>query len=128
MEPRTGDPPSVVIVSRNAETIDALSKYLAGAGLRTEGGASVESLAREDAPTGWVLFPDDFPPEAVDASIERCPPTAVLILVTSSPKRFAIRMSGADRRRVVLAKPAWGWAILDAILERLDPREKEPTS
>lgn len=120
--------PSVLIVSRNAETVEALTQYFSGAGLIASGGASVDALADGRAPTGWVLFPDDFPPDAVDrelSAIDRCAPESALILVTAAPKRFAERTDRtpalAQRIRVVLGKPAWAWTILDAILGRLDP-------
>lgn len=122
MIPRTREP-SVLVVSRNVETVESLRQYLTGAGIETAGGDSMEALAKHKprrGRTGLVLFPDDFPLDAVDreiSAIDRRAPRSTVVLVTSTPKRFADR---AGAKLVVLPRPAWAWAILDAINGRLD--------
>jgi hypothetical protein len=46
------------------------------------------------------------------------------VMVTGEPKRFAEALVHGEghSQALVVAKPAWGWTILDAIRGRLEPR------
>jgi hypothetical protein len=108
----------VAIFSSNVETLDGLQAYLDAAGLIARVGRRLEDLARLATHhlAACVVFPDDFPWEAVVsliAELDERHPRALAILVTSHPKRLVDRRSGA--RTLVVPRPAWGWAILDAI-------------
>jgi hypothetical protein len=124
--PSAGSTRNVLIVCRNAETVDGLQRYLSGAGLRAEGTEAVDDIARGAAsrePRTLVLFPDDFAAEALDealAAIRGYAESSVVVLVTKAPKRFESRFEDAAVAPVIMAKPAWGWNILDAILGRID--------
>lgn len=114
---------SVVVVSNNAETIDGLQRYLRDAGITTSVTRVVERTCDlvAAARCAVILFPDDFPEtkvRAMLASLKRLRPSAVQVLVTGNLQRFA-GSAGA----LVLAKPAFGWTILDAIRARFDPVE-----
>jgi len=114
---------SVVVVSDNAETIDGLQRYLRDAGVATRVTRVVERTCElvASARGAVILFPDDFPEtkvRAMLAALKRLHPSAVQVLVTSDLQRFA-----GTRDALILAKPAWGSTILDAIRARLDPAE-----
>jgi len=118
-------PIHVTVVSDNPETLDGLESYLRAAG------ATVQSTRRlEKCPVmvpafaaAIVLFPDDFPRDAVFrtlAELHSQRPNALLVLVTSEPKQFQGLPSGDGRiAPLVVPKPVWGWTILDAIRARL---------
>ncbi len=66
-----------------------------------------------------VLFPDEFETAEVLMTIEalqREHPLLRLLLVTNSPQRYRDRrVVEGVRPPLPLAKPAFGWSILDAI-------------
>lgn len=117
----------VAIVSNNAETLDGLQQYLCAAGVSCRSYSAVEDdeLSQKLA-TIVILFPDDFPAAAVFAFLRRqrdsCPKSLTL-LVTREPNRFreVAAPDGRSRPPIVLPKPAFGWAILEAI--RANSRE-----
>ena len=106
----------VVVVSDNPETLDGLARYLNGAGIAVRGTrvlAKASELATR-AKSAVVVFPDDFPKTKVDATLATLKRRSVLtVLVTRDLRHFT------ERDAVVLPKPAWGHAILDAIRDRL---------
>jgi hypothetical protein len=79
-----------------------------------------------------VLFPDDYPQEAVMkalAELERERPDVLAVIVSQEPQRFG--QLGETRRSehpppLVIPKPAWAWTILDAVRARLDAQEGTP--
>jgi hypothetical protein len=108
----------VAIVSANPETLDGLQSYLSSAGVRARCTRDVAECARfaPATTTAFVLFPDDFQWEKVAAAIgelRELRPRALRVLVTSHPRRLE-ELASADSD-VVVARPAWGWTILDAI-------------
>jgi hypothetical protein len=123
---RTSDELEVAIVSDNPETLDGMQTYLRGAGVQArcsrDLGACVKSAPASTL--AFVLFPDDFRWESVIAAIleliERRP-KALPVLVTSQPQRFS---DFARSNVLVVPRPVWGWAILDAIRAHLDGRGK----
>jgi hypothetical protein len=118
---------SVVLVSRTKGTLDGLSSYLAQAGFVTRVARRIEGTAETArGASAIVLFPDDFDRKAVLTALTECRrrlPTALQILVTSSPEGFrSLEAPVAGPTPVLVAKPAWGWTILDAILAESNRR------
>jgi len=106
----------VAIVSRNAKTVEALRSYLHAANVGVHPIEEIGTCARRSRTHAFVIFPDDYRWESVVAAIadlDVAHPKALPVLVTAQPKRFEALV---DRERVVIiARPAWGWTILDAI-------------
>lgn len=113
----------VAIVSANPETLDGLQAYLSSAGVIARCTRDVAECVHS-APattTAFVLFPDDFHWENVAAAISelrQLRPRALRVLVTSQPRRFE-DLASPDSD-VIVARPAWGWTILDAIRAHID--------
>lgn len=115
----------VVIVSNNPETLDGLQKYLTDAGLAARCSRNVDECTRAGSSrtVAFVLFPDDFPWDNVVgalATLAEERPLALPVLVTARPDRFE-RLVGADSLLLV-PRPVWGWAILDAIRAHIEQR------
>src|SRR5438128_389291 len=112
----------VAIVSLNPETLDGLQGYLSAAGVDARCTRDLDACSR-NAPAdtlAFVLFPDDFAWESVVAAIAELTakrPRALPVLVTAHPKRFDTLID-ADKVLVV-PRPVWGWAILDALRAHL---------
>jgi hypothetical protein len=111
----------VTVFARHAETLNGLEAYFRDAGVRSRG-----SLALPPAPllpnttAAVVLFPDDFPePEVVSTiqALRDARPSVLLVVVTGQPKRLGASLDpdGRSLQPVLLAKPAFGWNILDAV-------------
>src|SRR5579871_4319023 len=114
---------SVAVVSDNAETLDGLERYLCDAGIAARGTRSLDQAWEMVTPSRSVvvLFPDDFPTIRVFAALaalRRRRPSALPVIVTKDHRRFA-SAEGA----VVIPKPVWGFAILDAVRTRLELTE-----
>ncbi len=113
----------VAIVSANPETLDGLQSYLTSAGVIARGIRDVTSCARSAsaATMAFVLFPDDFCGENIEAAIRELRelrPWALRVLVTSQPRRF--QHGASSEIDVIVPRPAWGWTILDAIRAHVD--------
>lgn len=108
----------VVIVCSNPETLDGLQAYLLGAGVRAKSLRDIEDCVRT-APASavaFVLFPDDYRWETVLstlASLTEKRPRVLPVLVTAHPRRFDGLVD--PEHVVVVARPAWGWTIAEAI-------------
>ena len=111
----------MVIVSDNRETLDGLQTYFQEAGLTARVTRQLNgALSDQDGVTAVVLFPDDFALTDVMKVVEvlvRDRPDVLPVLVTCNPRRFQSLAAelGAKTPAVVIAKPAWGWTILDVI-------------
>lgn len=118
---------TVLIVSKNVDTIDGLQAYLAVAEIGTTSAQAVDEFVRRLAcgsPFTSVFFPDDFVADQVDAAVDALRSASAgfsSVVVTRAPQRFDGRFARGEARIVVLAKPAWGWTIRDAILGRVEP-------
>ena len=139
MEPSNPDgaarPLHVTIVSDNPETLDGLEAYLRRAGVATNGTKHVERLPEmmPAATSVVLLFPDDFQHASVLSALatlraER--PKILPVLVTKEPKRFQLLTQPKTRQAgavvpLIVPKPVWGWAVLDAIRTRLEAGEQE---
>lgn len=121
---RSAGQPRVAIVSANAETLDGLQSYLDGAGVAARGTRRLEECASLTAAStlAVVLFPDDFASDGVMSAVRELAtrhPTILQVLVTGHPKAY--EALGKGRRNVlVIARPVWGWTILDAIRAHVD--------
>lgn len=115
----------VVVVSKNPETNAGLERYLRDAGVLTVCTCDIDGctdIGSEDT-SAFVLFPDDFSYEHVVlvlATLSEERPSALPVLVTARPDRFE-HLTSVDRLLLV-PRPVWGWAILDAIREHLERR------
>lgn len=117
----------VVIVATNPETIDGLETYLRAAHISarctTELDRCVGLIGR--GTLAFVIFPDDFAQDSVLSVIaqleQRCP-AAVPVLITANAPRFVDRVPS---HVVVMARPVWGWSILDAIRANDPPLLRE---
>jgi hypothetical protein len=112
------DVDEVVIVATKRETLDGLQRYLKDAGLSPRCTRTVDECieASSTATVAFLFFPDDFAWEKVIvmlASIAEQRPFALRVLVTSRPDRF--ECLGAADGLLVVPRPSWGWALLDAI-------------
>jgi hypothetical protein len=121
LEPsRAPQPLRALIVSNNSETLDGLQDYLQRAGVDAHGTSELASRAFEGAGvSAAIVFPDDFERsgvvELVD-HLERGPRRVPCLLVTRDPLGFESLLSARGIDGVtVIAKPAWGWTILDAL-------------
>ena len=118
---------SVAVVSKNRETLEQLRQYLSGAGIAAHGTRRIDQtceLIRASCSV-VVLFPDDYPMTKVFAVLEnlkRERPSVLPVLVTQDFRRFAAP-TGPCPEALVIPKPAWAWAIVDAIRARVDQRE-----
>ncbi|MBX3232575.1 MAG: hypothetical protein KIT84_16490 [Labilithrix sp.] len=124
MRPRDG----VTIVSTNRATLDDLQVYLRGAGVEARCMRDLrECVASTPASTqAFVLFPDDFRWEKVVATLAELAerrPTALPVLVTAHPQRF--KTLTPPPSVLIVARPAWGWTILDAIRAHYDQHRAE---
>jgi hypothetical protein len=112
----------VSILSANPETLDGLQAYLVGAGLPSRCLGALEDLEKKAAEPAraLIVFPDDFAHDNVLRLLRRirqAQPHLLVLLVTREPQHFnaAVEASGRSRPPVVLARPCFGWDILDVI-------------
>ena len=118
--PHKGRVLDLTLVCRNAETL--IEAYLRRAGVATHNTRRIERLADMVPPSvsAVVIFADDFPFEAVRTAVtvvRSQRPAVLIVIVTEDPGAFATQPSSV----LVLAKPVWGWTILDAIRAQLEP-------
>ncbi|MCE9578665.1 MAG: hypothetical protein K8W52_36405 [Deltaproteobacteria bacterium] len=109
--------PLVAIIAGRRDTRDELLSYLDGAGLPALGTDDLGGKLAA-AVTEIVLFPDDFPVAEIAAAVPRLRRAPrLLVLVTSEPQRHAELVAPLEGTRtpLVMAKPAFGWMLVDAI-------------
>jgi hypothetical protein len=114
-------PLRVTIIAESRDTIDGLFVYLKNAGVASQAMQTlgdVELVAAET--TSVVLFPDELDADAVIAWVSRLRasrPSLLVVVISSTPQRIRAALEPADRSPlpIVFPKPAFGWAILDAI-------------
>jgi DNA-binding NtrC family response regulator len=121
---RTTGSQQVLIVSANPETLDGLQAYLRSAGVAARGSRRLEDCAAVAMPptVAVVLFPDDFPLEAVVTALSGIAAGRARILrvvVTGKPKTFE-HLVESRGDLLIVARPVWGWSILDAIRAHVD--------
>lgn len=115
----------VAIVSADPETLDGLEIYLRGVDINVKRRRRIEECSALTSATtqAIIIFPDDFPWEAVMATVAdlatRCR-TTLRVLVTGQPKKYESVVEGGDDTVIVVPRPVWGWTILDAIRSHAD--------
>lgn len=120
MRTRAPSEPSrhVAIFSANPETLDGLEAYLHSVGVHAKGRRRLTECSELTSASTMaiVLFPDDFPREAVlealAAFAAKCSST-LRVLVTGEPTKYERLVEGHNV--MVVPRPVWGWTILDAI-------------
>lgn len=121
--PPTTRPVSVVVVSPSAATRDPLLEYFREAGVTAHGRGGAKDIARAcRSASAVVVFPDELEHPVVVAQLEAARaarPGVLVLLVTGAPKRFAACVAkvakGESAPVRVIAKPVFGWTLLDAI-------------
>jgi hypothetical protein len=112
----------VVIISDKVKTLDNLCGYLHTIGVASQSAKTLQDLnSFPSKTTAIVLFPDEFAVDDAIASIillRSLRPKRLILIVTSTPQHFrsALLPDGLSLPPIVLPKPVFGWAILDAIL------------
>lgn len=119
-------PLCVTVVADNPETVDGLLAYFGEANVTAHGTRALGDLATVTAATtAVVLFPDDFAFAEITVAVtklRRARPRVLVVLVTREPHRFKLwcEPDGASVPAVLLPKPSFGWAILDAVRSHAD--------
>ncbi len=109
-----------MIISASGETSRELRQYLAAAGVQAAVHTGLSRAHVAASERALVLFPDDFAAEDVIAHLQTVRaawPAARLVVVTAQPQRFerAVARDGCGLGLIALPRPAFGWAILEAI-------------
>lgn len=108
----------IAILSDNPDTLQGLEGYLRNVGLPAicRRQLTVVDLVAEST-RAILLFPDDFPEADVKAALEILLArggSSLKIIVSARPGGYEAML--AERNDfVVIARPVWGWAIVDAI-------------
>lgn len=114
----------VTVVADNPQTIEVLHSYFTRAGITSNMTRKLHAVSLiPSAASAVVLFPDDFGAADVKArllALRRARPKLLIVLVTGAPQELsaALAPDGRSVPPLVLPKPAFGWAILDAIRGR----------
>ncbi len=116
----TAASPRVVVVGENPETVDGLQAYLVRVGLSVHAARTLEAtLSIPERTTAVVVFPDGFrATDVVERITALCGrrPGLLLLVITREPQRFAaLKAETSASSCLILAKPAFGWTIVDAI-------------
>ena len=125
-------PLQVLVIGRDTTTIAALENYLAGAGVAARTARSMRDAATvEPSTAAVVLFPDEFAARdvlAAVAAVRGACPAVLIVLITSAPQSFrsATMSDGSSTPPLVMPRPAFGWALLDAIREHAESRRAGP--
>lgn len=120
---RTPDavPRYVTILAGSRETADGLQRYFDDSGIVSHATFRPNEVPDiPEASRAVVIFPDGLDAEEVASWISRVRSRRrrlLLVVVTSAPHSLgpALDPDGRSLTPVVLSKPAFGWAILDAI-------------
>jgi len=118
--PSPPDPPRGTLVASSPTTARELEAYLGRAGVPSCSANTLDPTALAAGRAAVVLFSDDFPPPRLARQIRALRstrPEVLLLVVTSAPQSLgdALCPDGASVPPAILPKPAFGWAILDAI-------------
>jgi hypothetical protein len=115
--------PSIVIVSRGEHSSDGALDHLRNLGATVTRTARLDGRYGDPLPDTVVFFSDDFPMIEIFGAIQRelLKGRATCVAVVSRYPReheSLFGIPGADGRLVLLARPIWGWCVLDSILSR----------
>lgn len=100
---------SVAVISRDREMRGVLARYLASAGFDVH---ECDELARPDSFTALVLLGDAI--DRVRSWMELANAPRVVV-VTSRPSALKDLRADHEERLSVLAAPAFGWEVVDAL-------------
>ena len=112
---------SVLVISDSPETLDGLTAYFTRGGVSCESRRVANALAALPLATrALVVFPDDFSSHEIGTYLAvvgaRRPDLALVIVTRNAAVYTGLRASnGRALNATVLPKPAFGWAILDAV-------------
>jgi hypothetical protein len=116
--------PHALIVSRNVLTAKGLRLYFCDHGVESTVTDELDGTVGHDQFTAVVVFPDEFPVRSAEASIgalARRFSRASIVVVTRHTARFEelFTENGAEApgRLLVMPRPAWGWALLDHVVQ-----------
>jgi DNA-binding NtrC family response regulator len=111
----------VLVVASNLETLDSMRDYFNQTGITSSERKALNPLAElAGAVRALVIFPDDFPRHEASAYLSMVRtrrPDLPVVVVTREPNVYAAitATNGRPLAAVVLPRPAFGWAILDAL-------------
>jgi DNA-binding NtrC family response regulator len=113
----------VAIVSGDADTRGELEAYLREAGVTPWATGAIQDCVALAPPgtVAFVLFPDGFGTESVVSTVEALTkrrPRVLPVLVTAHARELEALQLGD--KVLIVARPVWGWAILDAVRAHLD--------
>jgi hypothetical protein len=105
----------LALVSTNRETLDGVQDYFKRVGAKLSTVPRLEDTREKaNGVDVVVLFADDYPREAVLRVVGELS-VKLIIVVTAEVNAYEPRPAGDGVPRVlVLARPAWGWMLLDA--------------
>jgi hypothetical protein len=112
---------SVLVVSSNAETLDGMHAYFSQSGIASLSRRVVNPLSElASSLRAAVVFPDDFAAHEASSYLSMMRmrrPDLTIVIVTKEPPIYCAMNAddGYPLSAIVLARPAFGWTILDAI-------------
>jgi hypothetical protein len=110
------------IIASNPHTASSLRSYLEEAGLEVLIVTGPRRLAEMADLHALIVFPDDYPLSALLPMIDflrRARSRPRLVVITRAPDRLAALSQRFGKIvPVVMARPAFGWAILDVLRGR----------
>jgi hypothetical protein len=106
--------PVVLLMSNNPETLATLGSYLRATGLAVRTARKLATPLTAKRASAVVIFPDDYPMRRVQQTLASLRERSVLTVVVTRDAHLFARSDA-----LVLAKPAWGWSIVEAIRERI---------
>jgi hypothetical protein len=117
----------LLLVSSNRETLDGVQEYFKRVGARLSSARQLDEVG--DKASGVdvvVMFADDFSHDKVRETVARLK-TRLVIIVTAEDRAFtpSRKPKPGEQRILVLARPAWGWMLLDAVRLALPPRNED---
>lgn len=116
----------LALVSTNRETLDGVQDYFRRVGAKLSTIPRLEE-ARQDVNGAdvVVLFADDYPREAALQAVAEFS-VKLVIVVTAEVTAYEARPAKDGMPRVlVLARPAWGWMLLDAVRLAVPRQERK---
>lgn len=137
---RDGANVHVAVIAENPETADGLHRYLQSAGIASHTARELRTKLPTKNTTALVLFPDEFMSADVIGligALRASQPRLLIVIVTTAARRLraALAPDGRSLVPVLIPKPAFGWAILDAIRQHArieiadrDTRQKPRTN
>jgi hypothetical protein len=122
---RGNAPGAVLLLSNNRDTQKGLREYFAESGVPCEARGTLNPLSQPaEGVRALVVFPDDFGEEEVTTylSVLRARrPRLTMVVITRQTSVYdaLVGMDGRPIGAVVLARPAFGWTILDVVRDVL---------